>query len=530
MPGATTRSLTSRNRQGAVFPPHPAYPLLMASKKIKPPKGTRDLYPEDVLRQRYITNAWRDASIRCGFDEIAGPTFESTDLYAVKSGDGILGELFQAFSGKGGTETLNKLVEKGKADFALRPEFTPTLARMYAAKSKELPKPCKWFTAGPYFRAERPQRGRLREFLQWNVDVIGLPSEEATPESKAQMDAEIIECGINLFTTLGFTNQSIKIHTFHRGFWTMIFPALKIDEKVYDFWFAWMDAYNKRSPEQRRETALSFGASDRQIEFFEFFFSSLLSAKAKPTLSFEEVIKKSNLSEDDEILVVESALAPLHDELMNSNLDQWTWQDPKIVRGLAYYTGTVFEALADGERAVAGGGRYDNLIELFGGPPTPACGFGMGDVVLGNLLGDKELMPTGVELMEAVARPQASIRPEAFIVPNGDEDNEDLVHILTANLRRGIESNSWLANDSRKPWNKDRYTVAPMHARISYKSTRKPNKLRDDAMKQHAKFFIVINNEENAELHNLDTRESLGTFSTNPTANNYIGSALTNHL
>jgi histidyl-tRNA synthetase len=171
----------------------------MASKKIKPPKGTRDLYPEDVLRQRYITNAWRDASLRCGFDEIAGPTFESTELYSVKSGEGILGELFQAFSGKGGQETLDKLVKKGQADFALRPEFTPTLARMYAAHAKQLPKPCKWFTAGPYFRAERPQRGRLREFLQWNVDAIGLPSEADSTHSNAQMDAEVIECSVRLF-------------------------------------------------------------------------------------------------------------------------------------------------------------------------------------------------------------------------------------------------------------------------------------------------------------------------------------------
>ena len=115
--------------------------MAKSAKKIKPPKGTRDLYPEDVLRQRYITNAWRDASIRCGFDEIAGPTFESTDLYAVKSGDGILGELFQAFSGKSDRE-IEKVKATGQAEYALRPEFTPTLARMYAAKSKELPKPC----------------------------------------------------------------------------------------------------------------------------------------------------------------------------------------------------------------------------------------------------------------------------------------------------------------------------------------------------------------------------------------------------
>jgi len=202
-----------------------------------------------------------------------------------------------------------------------------------------------------------------------------------------------------------------------------------------------------------------------------------------------------------------------------------------IARGLAYYTGTVFEAIADGERAVAGGGRYDNLIELFGGPPTPACGFGMGDVVLGNLLDDKGLMPTGSELMDAVARPQASIRPIAFVVPNGDENNEPLVHTLVANLRRGIESEAWLGRDDRKPWQADRYAVAPMHARISYKSTRNMKKLRSDAEKQHARFFVEIHADNKVELTDMDTRESItsdthGSFNVDPTSPNYVGAAI----
>ncbi len=220
------------------------------------------------------------------------------------------------------------------------------------------------------------------------------------------------------------------------------------------------------------------------------------------------------------------------DEICGAN---WYEFDPSIVRGLAYYTGTVFEAIADGERAVAGGGRYDNLIELFGGPPTPACGFGMGDVVLGNLLDDKGLMPTGVELMEAVAKPQASIRPVAFVVPNGDEDNEPLVHTLTANLRRGIESDSWLSRESRKPWNNDRYAVEPVHTRISYKSTRNLGKLRADAEKQHARFFVEIHSDNKVELTNMDTREPItsethGSFSIDPAAENYVGRAIAQQM
>ena len=211
--------------------------------------------------------------------------------------------------------------------------------------------------------------------------------------------------------------------------------------------------------------------------------------------------------------------------------EEWFKLDLYIVRGLAYYTGTVFEALADGERAVAGGGRYDNLIELMGGPPTPAVGFAMGDVVLGNLLEDKGLMPEGAELMEAAARPQASIRPEAFVVPNGDEDNEPLVHTLVANLRRGVENEDWLSRGNRKPWHADRYRVRPLHARVSYKSTRNLGKLRADAEKQHAKFFVEIHADNKVEITDMDKRESItsdthGSFHVDPSAENYVGRAL----
>jgi len=478
----------------------------MASKKIKPPKGTRDLYPEDVLRQRYITNAWRDASLRCGFDEIAGPTFESTELYAVKSGEGILGELFQTFSGKGGQETLDKLVEKGKADFALRPEFTPTLARMYAAHAKQLPKPCKWFTAGPYFRAERPQRGRLREFLQWNVDAIGLPSEDACSESKAQMDAEVIECSIRLFDNLGLNSETLNIKINDRNAMAAFFNSLSVSEEQLETAFNLLDRQAKLPADALCTLAQEASLSEAFINFL--------------TQSDSSISPKLDTPDLDTLLSL----------CNDAQFDQWMSKDPSIARGLAYYTGTVFEAIADGERAVAGGGRYDNLIELFGGPPTPACGFGMGDVVLGNLLDDKGLMPEGAELMDAVARQQASIRPIAFVVPNGDEDNESLVHTLTANLRRGIESEEWRNNDDRKPWQSSRYSVAPIHARVSYKSTRKINKLKADASDQHAKFFVEIQSDNKVELTNMDTRESIappaGSWNVDPNSENYIGKAI----
>ncbi|MFG0246842.1 MAG: histidine--tRNA ligase [Phycisphaerales bacterium JB052] len=476
------------------------------TKKIKPPKGTRDLYPEDLLRQQYITNAWRDAALRCGFDEIAGPTFETTELYAVKSGEGILGELFQAFSGKSEKE-IEQVKATGQAEYALRPEFTPTLARMYAARAKELPQPCKWFTAGPYFRAERPQRGRLREFLQWNVDAIGLPGVEDIVWSQAAMDYEIMQCIAQLFELLGITSMDLKLHVNDRAAITSWFSSIGITDDDFETAFGILDKKAKLPSEVLIELCNEAGLP----KLFEVFVTAA-DTKGHP------IAETGGL---DAILTTCSSYG----------LGDWIELDHSIARGLAYYTGTVFEAIADGERAVAGGGRYDNLIELFGGPPTPACGFGMGDVVLGNLLDDKGLMPTGPELMDAVARPQASIRPVAFVVPNGDEDNEPLVHTLVASLRRGIEHDDWKARDDRKPWDRDRYSVAPMHARVSYKSTRNLKKLRSDAEKQHARFFVEIHADNKVELTNMDTREPItsdthGSFSVDPSAENYVGIAI----
>ncbi len=500
-------------------------PSKKPSKKIKPPKGTRDLYPEDLLRQRYITNAWRDASIRCGFEEIAGPTFESTELYSVKSGDGILNELFQTFSGKSDKE-IEQVQKTGQAPFALRPEFTPTLARMYAAHAKQLPKPCKWFTAGPYFRAERPQRGRLREFLQWNCDIIGLPSETGdTVLGSAVINSELLAVNYELCSSLGLSNSDVRIKMSFRPIIAALLKFVGVQEQNLDEAFMILDRRGKLPSDKFAQLANELGLN---IKLFDFHIQSQSDSIAEGMTTFSAYT-------DQEDLLVDADEA--YGTLLNTksaNFDSWVDMDMSIVRGLAYYTGMVFELIADGERAVAGGGRYDNLIELFGGPPTPACGFGMGDVVLGNLLDDKELMPTGVELLEAVARPQASIRPDAFIVPNGDPANEPLVHTLAANLRRGIESESWLADKNRKPWQTNRYSVPPLHARISYKSTRKINKLKADASDQHAKFFVEIHADNKVELTNMDTREPItspiGSFHVDPSHEHYIGQAIANLL
>jgi histidyl-tRNA synthetase len=202
-----------------------------------------------------------------------------------------------------------------------------------------------------------------------------------------------------------------------------------------------------------------------------------------------------------------------------TQLQSFMQVDPSIVRGLAYYTGTVFEAIADGERAVAGGGRYDELVELFGGPPTPAAGFAMGDVVLSLLLEDKKLMPTGAELLEACSRPPASLRPEAFVV-TADPGLDEAVLRLVAELRRpashyrldGAGRAVACASDGHdarpaeelKPWQRP----AGLHARRSYKTTRNVGKLLDDAKKQHALCAVIVESAETAKVERLDTRES----------------------
>ncbi len=479
------------------------------AKQIQPPKGTRDLYPEDLLKRRYIQNAWRDASLRCGFDEIEGPTFESSDLYSIKSGEGILSELFQTFSGKGGQETLDKLVAKGKADFALRPEFTPTLARMYTARAKQLTKPCKWFTIGPYFRAERPQKGRLREFLQLNCDIVGLPSDEDTPQSRAQMDAEAIEVCISVFSALGLDQSNLSIQLNDRAVMSAHFQTLGLSESQTDTAFNLLDKRDKLPADKLADLARQESLPEPFITFLTRPLTGDPSQEPSP----------------DQLSAINQATASYAD---------WISTNFNIARGLAYYTGTVFEAIADGHRALVGGGRYDNLIELMGGPPTPAVGFGMGDVTLFNTLEEKQLIPEGQDLMEAVSRQQASIRPQAFIaVPNDDEENRAAAQSLTAALRRGQESETYLNNENKKPWDTNRYTIPPLHTRISYKSTTNPGKLRKDADSQHAKYFIEIHAPNKVELTDMDKREAItspthGSFSTNPTDENYIGTALAN--
>jgi histidyl-tRNA synthetase len=220
---------------------------------------------------------------------------------------------------------------------------------------------------------------------------------------------------------------------------------------------------------------------------------------------------------EDAIRLDITHLRQLQAALSDVGVFEWTRLDLSIVRGLAYYTGTVFEVLADGERAIAGGGRYDNLIELFGGPPTPAVGFGMGDVVLSLVLQDRGLLPEGDALMDALSRPSASYRPDVFVIPAGQspEDQEAAtaqVRPLVAKLRRGVESKAYQDNDKHKPWDANRHDAAsggspPLHARSSSKSTKNIGKLLQDAVGQKSKLAVIVENAEEVTIKDLRTNQ-----------------------
>ena len=426
------------------------------------PTGTRDLYPLELARRRWIEDKWRKVAVRHGFDEIDGPTFEHTELYTAKSGDGIVGEIFSTFSGKDpdAVKEMGARLAAGDrgaiAPYALRPEFTPTLARMFAARGGQFPKPCKWFWQGPCFRAERPQRGRLREFWQWNVDHLGSDDQVAA-------DTEVIATLVDLLRDCGLTSDQVSIRISDRSVTAYILTTFAgIKHSDLDAAFQLLDRSSKLKPEEfeKQASALNFNKHKfaEAASQVDAFFGMGSSAAGHDTPQYFGV------------------LLELRNALAAAGCADWVRSDLNIARGLAYYTGTVFEVIVDGERAVAGGGRYDNLIETFGGPPTPAVGFGMGDVVLSLVLQDKGLMPSDKQIAQDLG-----LRPDAFVISNGQPESDAAVGPMLAQLRR-----------------------KGMHARRSYKSTKNVGKLLQDAAASGARFAVIIESPTEITLKDMD--------------------------
>ena len=316
--------------------------------------GFRDFYPEPLPHsdvgsadaRQFIFDKWRTTARRYGFREYDGPPLEPLDLFTTKSGEEIVGQLYN-------------FTDKGKRAIALRPEMTPTLARMVAAHERNYKKPIKWFAIPQLFRYERQQKGRLREHFQFNADLIG--------ETNPAADAELIALLIDTLRSFGLTESDFVIRLSSRNAWSDFFKQGRGDAaREYEFYQA-IDKLERTSPEENEKKLTALGFSLDAVNTFI--------QSGKPTAELQSIL----------------------DNLAARGLRDFVKVDYRVIRGLAYYTGTVFEAFdAKGEfRAIAGGGRYDNLVKLISGGKVnlPALGFGMGDVVLLELLKARGLLP-----------------------------------------------------------------------------------------------------------------------------------------
>ena len=350
--------------------------------KIPPVKGTRDFYPPQMAIRNFIVDGWKKASLRNGFEEYDGPIFEYLKMYQIKSGDEIVEQLFS-------------LRDRGGRDLALRPEITPTLARMVNQQINSLPKPIKWFSVPRLFRAERPQKGRLREFFQWNIDIIGVDDVLA--------DAEVIFATVDYLRQAGLTSDDIKVKISSRKLLSAVLRKIGIKESALDSLYPVLDKKAKLSREKFTEL-LNEQIIGRDIveRFPEGLFGEhdLERAAASKIEAFMEVKSVSDIPNTvncrgrDEVDPALREVTRLNYLLERMGIGDYCTFDPSIVRGLAYYTGIVFEVHdAVGEfRAICGGGRYDNLLADFGGSAVSATGMGMGDCVLEILLREKGLL------------------------------------------------------------------------------------------------------------------------------------------
>lgn len=345
--------------------------------------GFRDFYPEDLSLRNHIFATWRSVAGRYGFEEYDGPPLESLEMYTTKSGDEIVQQLYT-------------FRDKGDRDVALRPEMTPTLARMVAARAQSLKKPIRWFSIPQLFRYERQQRGRLREHFQLNMDIIG----EAGPLA----DAELMAAAVDIMRAFGLGPKDVQLRISDRRVIRSLLLARGITEAQLATAFAVIDRSERVPRNVLEEMLRETGYGKRETE---------------------AVFQIAELRGPEALQAAGEAGEPLNQAvqaLKAMGLEEFVSIDMTIVRGLAYYTGIVFE-LFDAQkelRAICGGGRYDGLLEL------PALGFGMGDVVLGELLKERNVAP------------KASIELGAFLIAVGGDDLPVVLEVAHALRDRGI--------------------------------------------------------------------------------------------
>jgi histidyl-tRNA synthetase len=342
--------------------------------------GFRDFVPEDLAVRAHVFDTWRRVSRTYGFREYDGPPLEPLDLYIEKSGEEIVSQLYN-------------FTDKGDREVSMRPEMTPSLARILGDRSRGMPKPIRWFSIPQLFRYERQQRGRLREHFQWNVDVVGEADESA--------DAEVLAVALDALRAFGLTAEDVRARVSDRRLLAALLGEMGVPEAGLAGAYQVIDKLEREPRDRSRarlvdEVGLDGSVADRLLGLFE-----------DPSL--ERI--RSEFADVGAVAPHLERMSRYLDTLGAMALGDFVEFDLTIVRGLAYYTGIVFEIFdrAGELRAICGGGRYDRLLELVGGEPLPAVGFGMGDVVLGELLADKGLLP------------DTTHASDYFIVTIGDE-------------------------------------------------------------------------------------------------------------
>lgn len=313
-------------------------------------KGTRDFYPEDMAVRSWLLSKIRKVSELYGYQEYEGPFIERFELYAAKSGEELVNKQAYVFEARDGERVT------------LRPELTPSLARMVAQRQKELVYPARWWMFGPFWRYEQPQKGRTREFFQWNIDILGAVSPEC--------DAEIIAIAVSFFQSVGLGADQVRIGVNSRGLMNEKMNDLGITPEMRKTVYHVIDRRDKMSQAEWEAYAITSGITPAQLQ-------GILAMQTNPDLWKE--------SED---------LVRVFAVLERMGMANYIEYDSEVIRGLDYYTGVVFEAEArKGGRAILGGGHYDNLISDVGGDLLPAVGFAMGDVMISIILKEFGLIP-----------------------------------------------------------------------------------------------------------------------------------------
>jgi histidyl-tRNA synthetase len=313
-------------------------------KKPTSVKGTRDYYPAEMAFRNWLYDQARRISRKFGYQEFEAPCLETLDLYAAKSGEELVKEQSFVFKDRGGDEVT------------LRPELTPSLARMVANRIGQLTFPVRWWSFGPFWRYERPQKGRTREFFAWNLDLLGV--------NNPQADAEIAAVICEFFRALGLTSQEVKLQVNNRRLMDGSLSALGIRDESKGNAFRLIDKKEKMDPAAWQGYAAETGFSPEQIR------------------GLQEILGNRDLWKKSEELIA------FFDAAEAFGVREYLAFNPVVIRGLDYYTGTVFEAWDNGGefRAILGGGRYDNLVADVGGDPVPGVGFAMGDLVISLVL------------------------------------------------------------------------------------------------------------------------------------------------